>query len=255
MSNAFSPIELIRANNPDYKEVEQSNNNNALTPQQIIQHQKDNCPEVAPAIIQAINHFIIAGFNNHSFSVKMKKIREYLAENNIQNELEHKKISDLYKIADWDIQFNFPDMDENFESYVSFNKQKKSQEKSPQLMENFNQLAVKPVCYEAAKEHYINAFPEAVLTATNNLLKKNFVSPDKSIQFNRQTLLKEIYDVIGLKKENESDVYSIQELKMDVKFLNIEDVYNLRGWIVDYDRPAYNESYDGFWVFKIRPQY
>lgn len=33
-------------------------------------------------------------------------------------------------------------------------------------------------------------------------------------------------------------------------WLDIEDVYRAEGWIVDYDKPAYNQSYRAYFVFK-----
>lgn len=33
-------------------------------------------------------------------------------------------------------------------------------------------------------------------------------------------------------------------------WLDIEDVYRAEGWIVEYDKPAYNERYKAYFVFK-----
>jgi len=32
-------------------------------------------------------------------------------------------------------------------------------------------------------------------------------------------------------------------------YLNIEDVYRAKGWIVKYDKPGYNESYSAYFKF------
>ena len=36
----------------------------------------------------------------------------------------------------------------------------------------------------------------------------------------------------------------------DKGYLNVEEVYRDAGWNVTYDKPAYNESYSAFFVFK-----
>ena len=33
-------------------------------------------------------------------------------------------------------------------------------------------------------------------------------------------------------------------------WLNIEEVYRSAGWKVNYDKPAYNESYDAYFTFE-----
>ena len=33
-------------------------------------------------------------------------------------------------------------------------------------------------------------------------------------------------------------------------YLNVEEVYREQGWVVSYDKPGYNESYDANFKFK-----
>lgn len=35
-------------------------------------------------------------------------------------------------------------------------------------------------------------------------------------------------------------------------YLDIETAYRAAGWIVDYDKPGWNESYDAFYVFTMK---
>lgn len=35
-------------------------------------------------------------------------------------------------------------------------------------------------------------------------------------------------------------------------WLNVEEAYRKAGWIVEYDKPGYNETYDAFFTFKQR---
>lgn len=33
-------------------------------------------------------------------------------------------------------------------------------------------------------------------------------------------------------------------------WLNVEEIYRRAGWIVDYDKPGYNENYEAYFTFK-----
>ncbi len=38
----------------------------------------------------------------------------------------------------------------------------------------------------------------------------------------------------------------------NMKWLDFEDAYREKGWIVSYDKPAYCENYDPFFEFKLK---
>jgi hypothetical protein len=40
---------------------------------------------------------------------------------------------------------------------------------------------------------------------------------------------------------------------LDNHWLDVEDAYRAQGWVVDYDKPGYNETYSAFFTFK-RPR-
>lgn len=39
-------------------------------------------------------------------------------------------------------------------------------------------------------------------------------------------------------------------IPFQIEFLNVEEVYKEQGWKVVYDKPAYCESYDAYFVFR-----
>jgi hypothetical protein len=39
---------------------------------------------------------------------------------------------------------------------------------------------------------------------------------------------------------------------VDKGWLSVEEIYQAMGWEVRYDKPAYNESYPAYYIFKIR---
>lgn len=38
----------------------------------------------------------------------------------------------------------------------------------------------------------------------------------------------------------------------DQHFLDVEDSYREAGWIVDYDKPGYNETYEAIFTFRLK---
>jgi hypothetical protein len=47
-----------------------------------------------------------------------------------------------------------------------------------------------------------------------------------------------------------SDKMGIPQVEIEAHWLDFEPVYRDAGWTVYYDRPGYNESYEGFYQFK-----
>jgi len=42
------------------------------------------------------------------------------------------------------------------------------------------------------------------------------------------------------------------KVELDDNWLNIEDIYRAEGWAVEYNQPAYCETYDAYFIFKKR---
>jgi hypothetical protein len=76
--------------------------------------------------------------------------------------------------------------------------------------------------------------PPEVFDAVNELLALRYISGSR-------VTIKQ-YEIADLIKEK------LGECK--IEWLNFEDVYRNAGWIVEYDKPAYCESYDAFFVFR-----
>jgi hypothetical protein len=62
----------------------------------------------------------------------------------------------------------------------------------------------------------------------------------------------------GTRTLKQKDVVALAKFKLsggevpvdfNFKWLNFETAYRSKGWKVDYDKPAYNESYDAFFQF------
>ncbi len=82
------------------------------------------------------------------------------------------------------------------------------------------------------------AIPEAVIEAVNELLIANMDS-DMDCTLKRGEVERAIKARMGVKE-------------VDMKWLDFEPVFRRAGWKVEYDRPGYNESYEGYWKFSQR---
>lgn len=83
--------------------------------------------------------------------------------------------------------------------------------------------------------------PDFVIDAVNAQIKKNYkFGPFRMLQ---KDLIKEIMNLapeeLNLKRQQ----------IFDEGYLEIESVYNKAGWVVTYDGPGYNESYEPVFIF------
>lgn len=99
-------------------------------------------------------------------------------------------------------------------------------------------MPVKPFSPKEAEEAKISNIPDEVLEAVNELLSESYSS--------RIVLLQDkVINRVISKMEN----ISRQDI-FENKWLDFEPVYRKQGWCVEYDKPAYNDSYGAHWVFK-----
>lgn len=92
---------------------------------------------------------------------------------------------------------------------------------------------------EVAKEKERN-FPNVVVESFNELIAQKFNGRSATVS---QGDVEALMVQKGLDRQ---EIYA-------KGWMNVEEVYRSAGWIVTYDRPAYNESYPATFTFK-RPQ-
>jgi len=83
----------------------------------------------------------------------------------------------------------------------------------------------------------IKALPDEVIEAFNDLICENIDGKTAKITQNQAV------DRITAKLEIPRDAVFKRG------YLDIEDIYRKAGWKVDYDKPGYNETYEGFFTF------
>lgn len=99
---------------------------------------------------------------------------------------------------------------------------------------------VKPLSPSEVLEVRTKLFPDFVLETWNTAIAKNWSGRSSRI---------EQPDIINLLLAAAPNTASRSDV-FDNHWLDIEDVYRAEGWLVEYDKPGYNESYNAYFVFK-----
>ena len=101
-------------------------------------------------------------------------------------------------------------------------------------------MKIKPITPNDVIKH--QKFPDEVIAAFNEAIANNWNGGNSSItQFEITELIK--------RKFQESAGHDNLPMVFDLKYLNVEPLYESMGWKVSYNKPAYNESYKPFFLF------
>jgi hypothetical protein len=84
--------------------------------------------------------------------------------------------------------------------------------------------------------------PDFVIEAVNHLIKEKWNGVNATV------LQDEILDIIA-SDDIDDDKPSKREI-FEKNWLDFEDLYREKGWIVEYDKPGYNEFYKAKFIFK-----
>jgi hypothetical protein len=93
-----------------------------------------------------------------------------------------------------------------------------------------------PIAPSEARKTFINNIPGFVIESFNELIVENLNGRYATV------LQKEA--VTRIKKKMPDGE------RFNDRWLDIEDVYRANGWVVKYDKPGYNESYEPSFEFK-----
>jgi hypothetical protein len=96
---------------------------------------------------------------------------------------------------------------------------------------------MKPIKPSDVIKHKEVCMPDGVIEVFNALIAQNFRNGRAKVFKDRA--LEDICSKLGL---TEREVYNNN-------YLEVEDIYRAEGWYVEYDGPAYNETYDAYYVF------
>lgn len=99
----------------------------------------------------------------------------------------------------------------------------------------------KPVSPDQIEDVKEKNFPDQVIESFNELLIKNFSGGSATIK------QEDVVNLMITKGLNKEEIF-------ENNWLDIERIYRSQGWIVEYDKPGFNESYEAFFKFKKPPK-
>ena len=102
---------------------------------------------------------------------------------------------------------------------------------------------VKPLSPDEVLEKKQESIPDEMLEAVNEMIVKKWNGHEATF---RQEDLVALY----LSKVGENDIQKSRDKIYENHWMDFEDVYRSNGWSVEYDKPAYNESYPATFKFK-----
>jgi hypothetical protein len=94
-----------------------------------------------------------------------------------------------------------------------------------------------PITPDEVQPRKNETIPEEVFEVFNALIVENW--DGRSARITQDEAVSRVSKALGISR---STAFSR-------KLLDIEDVYRKAGWKVVYDKPAYNEDYEAFFVF------
>ena len=98
-------------------------------------------------------------------------------------------------------------------------------------------MAVKPIKPTEVVKAKQTVFPDEVIEAFNELIVKDFRNGSAIVKQDEVTAL--ICSKMNIHSQEVCDNH----------WLDVEDVFRKAGWRVEYDSPAYNESYPATFTF------
>ena len=101
-------------------------------------------------------------------------------------------------------------------------------------------MKVRPIKPSEVVKNRESYLPEAVLVVFNSQIEQKW--DGYSAVLLQEEVAEEIASRLGLTTE---DVFARH-------YLEVEDLYRKSGWVVEYDKPAYNESYPATFTFRVK---
>lgn len=99
--------------------------------------------------------------------------------------------------------------------------------------------SIKPVNPNEAIQLKKEVIPQEVIEAFNELIAQNFDGYEAVIK------QKDVVELMVEKGLSRGEIFRRN-------WLDIEPIYELAGWKVVFDKPAYNETYEATFTFSIR---
>lgn len=103
------------------------------------------------------------------------------------------------------------------------------------------------------KEAILLELPKEVTDAFNTLIEEAFDGQEAVIyQGEAVDLILKNFAASDAKKYGEGCLPRVRQWIFDKGYLNVESHYEAVGWVVDYDKPGYNEDYEAKFIFTVK---
>ena len=102
-------------------------------------------------------------------------------------------------------------------------------------------MGIKPINPDKVQAAKNQLIPDGVIGAFNELIAEKWIAGTRSASFTQD----EVIDRVLIKMPG----VTRQEL-FERHYLDVEPKYRAVGWIVEYDKPGYSESYKAHFTFK-----
>ena len=104
---------------------------------------------------------------------------------------------------------------------------------------------VKPIFPAEAEKAHRGTIPDSIIDAFNKLIVKHYKPISKEAVVKQDEVLDMVYGDPDCGMLTKDEIF-------DNHWLDVEDIYREQGWDVKYDKPAYNETYDAYFVFSVK---
>jgi len=100
---------------------------------------------------------------------------------------------------------------------------------------------IKPLSPSEAMKRKAESIPDYVLEGFNNIIAQKI----NNSKWARVTQNEAIEAILELAPEGVT-----RQTLFNNNWLDVEKIYRAAGWKVDYDKPAYNDGYEAFFIFQ-----
>jgi len=107
-------------------------------------------------------------------------------------------------------------------------------------------MSVQPIKPSEVSKLKQTLLPDYVLEAFNELIAKEW--DDRSAIIDQD----DIVTLIKQKRATSLNSEQVEDQLFDNNWLDVEPIYRLAGWKVEYDKPGYNESGRAYYTFTKR---
>ena len=104
---------------------------------------------------------------------------------------------------------------------------------------------VKPISPSDAKIGHRCTIPDSIIDAVNKLIIKNYDPIYNESVVKQDEILEMVCGDPDCGMLKRADVFNNH-------WLDVEDIYREQGWNVEYDKPAYYETYDAYFKFSVK---